>query len=47
MAKCSRCSKPTTNRATKITVDKVERFYNICGYCMEDLEEFLSKEEDK
>jgi hypothetical protein len=51
MNKCSRCSKQIQNGAT-ITINKpvyssrLERFYNICGYCVEDLEEFLSRKEE-
>lgn len=51
MNKCSRCSKPIQNGAT-ITINKpvyssrFERFYNICGYCTEEVEEFLSGEEE-
>lgn len=50
MDKCSRCSKIISDGAT-ITVKKpvynssVERFYTLCGYCTEEVEEFLSKEE--
>lgn len=46
MDKCTRCNKQAT---ATITIDKpvyksrVERFYTLCGYCMEDLEEFLQK----
>ena len=60
MDKCSRCSKPIQNGATKVTTDKtvyapdkivyasrIERFYTLCGYCMEDLEEFLSRKEEE
>ena len=52
MDKCSRCSKPISNGAT-ITVEKpvynarAERFYTLCGYCVEDLEEFLSRKEEE
>ena len=52
MNKCSGCAEPISHGAT-ITVEKpvynssVERFYTLCGYCTEELEEFLSKEEDK
>ena len=52
MDKCSRCSKPITSGST-ITIGKLvytsrlELFYTLCGYCTEDLEEFLRKEEDK
>ena len=51
MDKCSRCSKPIQNGAT-ITIDKpvyisrLERFYTLCGYCTEDLEEFLCRKEE-
>ena len=52
MNKCSRCSKPIQNGAT-ITVEKpvynssVELFYTLCGYCTEELEEFLSRKEEE
>ncbi len=53
MDKCSRCSKIISDGATKVTTDKpvynssVERFYTLCGYCMEDLEELLNKKGDE
>lgn len=46
MDKCTRCNKPIQNWAV-ITITKLvyksrfERFYKLCGYCTEDLEEFL------
>lgn len=52
MDKCSRCSKIISDGAT-ITINKpvysarLERFYNVCGYCTEDLEEFLSRKEEE
>ena len=50
MKKCSRCSKIISDGAT-ITINKpvysarLERFYTLCGYCTEELEEFLSRKE--
>ena len=50
MNRCSRCSKPIQNGAT-VTIEKpvynssVELFYTLCGYCTEDLEEFVSRKE--
>ena len=58
MNKCSRCSKPIQNGATitinkpvyvsriERYVSRIERFYNICGYCTEEVEEFLSRTEE-
>ena len=52
MNKCSRCSKLIQNGAT-VTIKKpvynssVERFYTLCGYCTEDLEEFLNRKEEE
>ena len=52
MDKCSRCSKPIQNGAT-IAIDKpvynarLVRVYNLCGYCTEDLEEFLRGNEEE
>ena len=51
MNKCSRCSKPIQNGAT-ITINKpvysssLDRFYTLCGYCTEEVEEFLSRKEE-
>ena len=51
MDKCSRCSKPITSGAT-ITINKpvyssrLERFYTLCGYCTEEVEEFLCRKEE-
>lgn len=50
MDKCTRCSKPIQNGAI-IMIDKpvyksrLERFYTLCGYCVEELEEFLRVKE--
>ena len=50
MNKCSRCSKIISDGAT-IMINKpvcnarLRRFYTLCGYCTEELEEFLSKKE--
>jgi hypothetical protein len=52
MNKCSRCSKPIQNGAT-ITINKpvyssrFERFYTLCGYCTEEVEEFLRGNEEE
>ena len=50
MDKCTRCNKPAT---ATVMVDKpvyksrLERFYKLCGYCAEDLEEFLREKGDE
>ena len=52
MDKCSRCSKIISDGAT-VTIEKpvynssVELFYTLCGYCAEELEEFLNRKEEE
>ncbi len=51
MDKCSRCSKLIQNGATitinkPVYVSRIERFYILCGYCTEEVEEFLSRKEE-
>mgnify|MGYP001365060044 CR=1 FL=1 len=50
MNKCTRCNKQAT---ATVMIDKpvyesrFERFYKLCGYCVEELEEFLSRKEEE
>ena len=52
MDKCTRCNKPITSGAI-ITIDKpvyksrLESFYTLCGYCVEELEEFMNRKEEE
>lgn len=52
MDKCTRCNKPIQNWAV-VTITKLvcksrlERSYRLCGYCVEELEEFLMEKKEE